>query len=61
MPTCVIWGRDDDITPPEGAGIMSAMFGEASLHILENVGHLPFVEEPETVAKLLANHFGDEC
>lgn len=61
VPTCVIWGRDDDITPPEGAGIMSAMFGEASLHILENVGHLPFVEEPETVAKLLANHFGDEC
>jgi pimeloyl-ACP methyl ester carboxylesterase len=56
-PTCIIWGREDYITPPNAEGTRSAIFGEGSLHILENVGHLPFVEDPATVATLLEHHF----
>jgi pimeloyl-ACP methyl ester carboxylesterase len=59
VPTCVVWGREDHITPSDAAGAMGAMFGEESLRILENVGHLPFVEDPASVATLLDRHFRD--
>lgn len=59
VPTCVIWGREDYITPPNAADTMHATFGEGALHILKNVGHLPFVEDPASVARLLERHFGD--
>jgi len=59
IPTCIIWGREDYITPSDAADAMSALFGKTSLHILEHVGHLSFVEDPVTVAALLVRHFRD--
>lgn len=59
IPTHIVCGREDHITPPNAAGVMTALFGEKSVHILENVGHLPFIEDPRTVATLLERHFRD--
>jgi pimeloyl-ACP methyl ester carboxylesterase len=59
VPTLVVWGREDRITPSDAAAALGAMFGEDSLRILENVGHLPFVEDPAFVAALLERHFSD--
>jgi len=61
VPTCIVWGGDDYITPPDAAGSLLAIFGEGALHILQNVGHLPFVEDPLTVATLIKNHFRGTC
>lgn len=57
IPTCVIWGRDDHITPAKSAAALEAMLGSGSTHILESVGHLPFAEQPAIVAAILARHF----
>lgn len=57
VPACIIWGSEDSITPPNAAETMNKLFGEKTLHILENVGHLPFVEEPALIAAILEHHF----
>lgn len=49
-PTRVIWGRDDRIIPWRHALRAS---GDVSLNLLERVGHLPHLEAPERVAKLI--------
>jgi pimeloyl-ACP methyl ester carboxylesterase len=57
IPTRIIWGRDDLVTPIHAAEPLRALFGEDSLTIQDGVGHLPFVEAPLPVAELLASHF----
>lgn len=59
VPTRIVWGREDYITPPSAAGAMGAMFGEEAVHILQNAGHLPFVDDAAAVAALLGRHFRD--
>ena len=53
--TNIVWGSKDGITPIDTA--LGSMYGEGALHILENVGHLPFVEDPKSVTSLLKRHF----
>jgi pyruvate dehydrogenase E2 component (dihydrolipoamide acetyltransferase) len=53
MPTLMIWGRDDRILPWRQA-LQSP--GEVALHLLRGVGHIPHIEDPETVAALLGRH-----
>jgi pyruvate dehydrogenase E2 component (dihydrolipoamide acetyltransferase) len=50
LPLRVIWGRDDAILPWRQA---LAAPGPAALNLLPGVGHMPHVEAPETVARLL--------
>ena len=57
IPTCIIWGSLDCITPSNAADTLTTFFGKDNLHILQNVGHLPFVEDSLTVAALIENHF----
>jgi len=57
VPTSIIWGSDDYITPPDATDSLLAIFGEDALHTLQNVGHLPFAEDPLTVATIIENHF----
>ncbi len=53
MPTLMIWGRDDHILPWRQA---LAAPGEVALHLLRSVGHVPHIEDPETVAALIGRH-----
>lgn len=52
-PTLMIWGRDDRILPWKQA---LAAPGEVALHLLRGVGHVPHMEDPDTVAALLGRH-----
>ena len=46
VPTLVIAGRDDWITPPrEGAERIHAALPNSELVIFEDSGHFPFIEE----------------
>lgn len=54
VPLSVIWGRGDRILPWRQAFQLP---GHAALHLLPDVGHIPHIEQPETVAKLLIRLF----
>lgn len=54
-PTALVWGRDDHILPWRHA--LSAK-GEMALHLMPNVGHIPHVERPAELARIIARHLG---
>jgi pimeloyl-ACP methyl ester carboxylesterase len=56
IPVLVVWGARDRITPPVAADTMRSFYGHDSVKVMGDVGHLPFVEEPETVANLIYHH-----
>jgi proline iminopeptidase len=47
VPTLVICGRDDWVTPPSQAERMMATLPNATMAMFEESGHYPFVEEHE--------------
>jgi pimeloyl-ACP methyl ester carboxylesterase len=57
IPTCVVWGAEDLITPAAAAGVFTALFGRDAVHVLQGAGHLPFVEAPASVGLMLERHF----
>ncbi len=55
LPTLVIVGDEDEVTPPSQAGSMADAIPGASLVVIRSAGHLPTVERPvETSNALLA-------
>tara|TARA_R110002020_G_scaffold192228_3_gene392305 strand:+ start:18483 stop:19778 length:1296 start_codon:yes stop_codon:yes gene_type:complete len=52
-PTRIVWGRQDRIIPWQHA--LRAP-GRVSLHLFDNVGHVPQFEIPDEVGKLLRTH-----
>ena len=54
-PAALIWGRDDHILPWRQA---LAAKGEMALHLMSGVGHIPHVERPAELARIVARHLG---
>jgi pyruvate dehydrogenase E2 component (dihydrolipoamide acetyltransferase) len=52
-PTLMVWGKDDRILPWKQA---LATPGHVAIHLLRGVGHIPHMEDPETVAALVGRH-----
>ncbi len=50
MPTRIVWGKKDRILDHSGALVLEQMLPRASALLLEEVGHVPMLEEPEKVA-----------
>src|SRR5476651_399007 len=46
VPTALIWGRDDKITPPEVAVEFSQLIPNAELHWIDKCGHAAMMERP---------------
>ena len=53
VPTAVIVGQDDRVTPVELSREMHALTPGSTLHVLSDCGHLPPLEQPEVSAALL--------
>ena len=53
LPVCLIWGRDDKITPPEVAVEFNELLPNAELHWLDKCGHAPMMERPDEFNVLL--------
>ena len=53
----VIVGKHDAGTPPSCARAIAGSIDGAELHIIPDAGHLTAVEQPKTVAALLAPFF----
>lgn len=53
MPVCLIWGKDDTITPPEVAHEFHEKLPDSELFWIDKCGHAPMMEHPETFNALL--------
>lgn len=46
QPVCLIWGRQDQITPPEVAEEFHQLLPDSELHFIDRCGHAPMMERP---------------
>ena len=47
IPVCLIWGRNDTVTPPDVALEFKRLLPHAELNWIECCGHAPMMERPE--------------
>jgi pimeloyl-ACP methyl ester carboxylesterase len=52
VPTALVWGRADRMVRLQIAELASARFGWP-LHVIEDAGHVPMVEQPESFVRAL--------
>ncbi|MFM8570884.1 MAG: alpha/beta fold hydrolase [Pirellula sp.] len=53
-PTLIVWGRNDQITPPDVAVQFQSSIPGSRLVFLDNCGHVPNVEQPDLFNEQLA-------
>jgi pimeloyl-ACP methyl ester carboxylesterase len=58
VPTMIIWGRDDTITPPFVAEQFCDHIRGAKLAFIDHCGHAPPIEQPKKFAQLLDAFLG---
>lgn len=53
MPVCLIWGKNDTITPPAVAEEFQEFLPDADLYWIDKCAHAPMMEKPETFNRLM--------
>lgn len=53
MKTCLIWGKQDNITPPEVANEFNKLIPNSELFWIDKCGHAPMMEHPQEFNRLL--------
>ncbi len=56
VPTLIVWGDKDNLTPPWQAERLKNLIPGSRLEYLENVGHFPHIEDPVGFRKVLMNY-----
>ncbi|WP_445958022.1 alpha/beta fold hydrolase [Yeosuana sp.] len=56
-PTCIIWGKNDNVTPPEVAQEFNSLLPDSDLFWIDKCGHAAMMEHPEEFNKILSNWF----
>jgi len=46
VPTCLIWGKNDSVTPPDVAEEFDRLLPNSELHWIDKCGHAPMMEHP---------------
>ena len=59
IPTCLIWGKNDTITPPDVAEEFKELMPDADLFWIDKCGHAPMMEHPEEFNGLLNKWYDD--
>jgi pimeloyl-ACP methyl ester carboxylesterase len=54
-PTCIVWGADDRITPPEVAQRFHSLIPRSDLFLLPRCGHAAMLEQPQEFNAIVAN------
>lgn len=52
MPTLLVWGQNDVITPPDVAEEFYERMPDAELHFIDECGHAPMIEHPNQFNRL---------
>ena len=62
IPVCLIWGKNDTITPPMVAEEFQSLLSNSELHWIDKCGHAPMMEVPvefnQILGDFLARHKG---
>lgn len=53
IPACIMWGKNDFVTPPEVAVEFQKLLPDADLFWFDKCGHAPMMEHPEEFNKIL--------
>lgn len=53
IPTCLIWGKNDGVTPPEVAEEFHELLPNSELHWIDKCGHAPMMEHPAEFNSIL--------
>lgn len=53
IPACIIWGKNDTVTPPEVAMDFQKLLPDANLFWIDKCGHAPMMEHPDEFNKIL--------
>ena len=53
LPTLLIWGNQDTITPPGVGKLFNELLPNAELHYIDSCGHVPTQERPAQVLQLI--------
>jgi len=61
VPTCLIWGKNDTVTPPDVAEEFNRLLPNSELNWIDKCGHAPMMERPiefnEKLEPWLTKHF----
>ncbi len=53
LPVCLIWGKNDQITPPEVADEFHRLLPQSDLFWIDHCGHAPMMEKPTEFIQIL--------
>ena len=56
-PTCIIWGKDDNVTPPEVADDFNRLLPDSDLYWIDKCGHAAMMEHPDEFNQVLHTWF----
>lgn len=54
-PTCIIWGKNDKVTPPDVAEEFHKLLPVSDLYWIDQCGHAAMMEHPDEFNKILLN------
>ncbi len=54
VPVCIVWGRQDAVTPPEVADKFHELLPNSELNWIDNCGHAAMMEHPEEFNTIVA-------
>jgi len=52
-PTCIIWGKNDTVTPPDVADLFDELLPDSELFWIDKCGHAPMMEHPNEFNTIL--------
>lgn len=58
-PTCIIWGENDTVTPPNVAEEFHQLLPDSNLFWIEKCGHAPMMEHPDRFNEILESWLKD--
>ncbi len=50
-PALIVWGREDRVLDVSGAAILHDVMPNSTLIVMDDIGHLPMIEEPKRAAQ----------
>ncbi|MEN8764814.1 MAG: alpha/beta fold hydrolase [Wenyingzhuangia sp.] len=57
IPVCLVWGKQDDVTPPEVAEEFDRLLPNSELFWIDKCGHAPMMEHPGLFNDIVAGWF----
>ncbi len=59
VPTCIIWGKNDVVTPPEVAEVFQELLPNSDLFWIDKCGHAAMMEHPKEFNQILLKWLND--